>query len=481
MCLLLPLAIGTEVVSRIESNSGMIFQRHGDVVNKVGEWNIVTTFDTNILREKLRLLRKINLRVNSYFETANLSISEKSNYRNILSRDSNKIEEKLLNLAESSDVPSQHSIKKRALFCFGSSILKFIYGTPDADDAEDHNKKFREIIVNQHHQDELKKYNFKAVTDVYNFFNQTQNKTNEVINKVYKALHILKAHITFLEVQQSPLEATKAIHDLVILCQSLVTILYNEIDTLQNSILFAQEDILHPSVINIALSRSILSSIKLDSNRKWISDILSDAIHVILSHCTLETHHLPYQLLFVIKVPVIESTVYSLFLCFPFPTPLANDTYFYIQPFARYFLIDLAKSQYSYNLDNLDHCWVIINNLHHAAAQSSEFQLLHGRSDNCKFQTSAFRPSIWHQVASNQWLYTLHEEERQETSSTYSFLSWLFGGISFTTWILIGIGGYLLFRSYSMFKSLKSSTSPIDLKEFNSALRNELNNVNIAQ
>ncbi len=52
-----------------------------------------------------------------------------------------------------------------------------------------------------------------------------------------------------------------------------------------------------------------------------------------------------------------------------------------------------------------------INNLHRATAQACEFQLLFGQNYNCHYQTTALLPSIWHQVAPNQWLYIIHERD----------------------------------------------------------------------
>ena len=151
----------TEVMTPLNSKSGMIFQHAGDVFNKVDEWNIVTTFDTNILWSKLYLMKKIELQVENYLAALNnLSMQEKTNYRNIFSHDNEELEERLLNLEDSADSTPKRSRGKRALIRFGSSIMKFLCGTPDADDADDYNKKFSEIFKNQHKQEELKESNF---------------------------------------------------------------------------------------------------------------------------------------------------------------------------------------------------------------------------------------------------------------------------------------------------------------------------------
>lgn len=195
---------------------------------------------------------------------------------------------------------------------------------------------------------------------------------------------------------------------------SLVDLVCSDIDLLQTSVLFAKKN----GIINTNTLRSTLSSIKLDDNRKWISEISTDKIRSIFHHSKIETYHLTKQQLFIIKVPVVESTVYSLYNCFPLPTLLSNNTYYHIQPFAPYFLIETPKLQYGY-LHNLDCCSVLtdnhflcsINNLHRTGEDSCEVQLLSGRSTNCKFQVSAFLSEVWHQIATNQWLYIIHMKD----------------------------------------------------------------------
>lgn len=119
-----------------------------------------------------------------------------------------------------------------------------------------------------------------------------------------------------------------------------------------------------------------------------------------------------------VKVPIVESTIYSLDNSLPFPTLLTENIYYYIHPFTPYFFTDLTKTRYGY-LNNLDKCSRLaenhlqctIDNLHRASDQSCEFQLFLGKTEACRFETSAFLPTIWHQVAPNQWLYILHEKD----------------------------------------------------------------------
>ncbi|VDO31174.1 unnamed protein product [Brugia timori] len=410
----------------------MIFQHAGTVLNRIDTWNIVTTFNTKLIWQKIDSLKQLqsaierqwsnlptyshnSTKIEQHLKSMSENLKrETDNYKILMSQDINQLETNLQNLEDSTALFQKNSRTKRAVLRFGSKVLKFLYGTPDVDDAEDYNAKFEELYKNQHQQKELDEANIRVAKDIFNILNITASKTNNNFLHINQSLSTLNDNLQNLNTDVILLTYRTEITNLFHRFQSMITILYEDIDALQNAILFSRKNVIHPHIINEKSLKSTLASIKLDDNRKWISDISSNEIKLLINNCELETYSLPKQILFIIKVPVVESTIYSIYLCFPLPILLSNDTYFYIHPFSQYFIIDAAKSQYCY-LNDLYHCTTILSNhymcvldnLYRAAAQSCEFQLMDGQSSNCHFQVSAFSPSIWHQIAPNQWLYVI--------------------------------------------------------------------------
>ena len=229
---------------------------------------------------------------------------------------------------------------------------------------------------NKHKQKELNQANYLVAKDIFSILNVTASKTNHNFLRINSSLNAINDMLQNLSIDIIILNMRSELDNLFQCFQAQVTIWYQDIDSLQNAILFSRKNVLHPTVINTKGLKTTLASIKLDDTRKWISDILSDEIKLLINNCELETYSLPKQILFIIRVPVVESTIYSIYLCFPFPILLSNNTYFYINPFSQYFVIDTPKSQYAY-LSNLDQCHTVmpnhymctLTNLYHAASQ----------------------------------------------------------------------------------------------------------------
>lgn len=103
-----------------------------------------------------------------------------------------------------------------------------------------------------------------------------------------------------------------------------------------------------------------LKTIKLPANRKWINDIDTPNIQEILLHSTIETIHLPRQLVFIIHIAVVESNDYLIYHLFPLPHFLKNHSYSFIIPYLDYLLEDETTSYYTY-IKTLKNCEKISN------------------------------------------------------------------------------------------------------------------------
>jgi len=167
MIFLFSIIQATDIITPIHSNSGMIFQHYGTVLNKVDTWNIVTAFNTNLIWHKIDTLKKLQQKIEQQCSEISLhsihNETEKylkillpniqkdaANYKILMKQDIIQLEESLQTAEDSTGSYQKNYRTKRAIFRFGSKILKFLYGTPDVNDAEDYNSKFEELYQNQH-------------------------------------------------------------------------------------------------------------------------------------------------------------------------------------------------------------------------------------------------------------------------------------------------------------------------------------------
>ena len=173
-------AVGAnEFVSPIQSKSaGILFQPYGYVLNKVDDWSIVTTFNMNLLWNKIVSLRNLQYTITQCLDKSEFFNDNHLIYNTLMSQELDQLETTLRNLEDSTGTMKKRHRNKHAIIRFGFKVLKFLYGTPDADDYDDYNGKFDELYKNQHKQEELNKVNIRAEKDIINVLNATTFKTN---------------------------------------------------------------------------------------------------------------------------------------------------------------------------------------------------------------------------------------------------------------------------------------------------------------
>lgn len=285
------LSSATNIVTPIEKSSGMLFQPDGTVANKVDEWNILTSFDTNIIWHKIKQLCVLKHHLQhamQYHNYSGYSEQETKKLHIFLGEDILWLETRLRNLESSADNyrsrPKRSIRQKRAIWRGGSELLEFFYGTPSASDADYYSKKFNKLSTNQKIQEELNKKNFKIMNNLFDIVEKTRLQVDANLHAVNESLFLIEEEVRDIQENLASIRVHLGITNLLVQFNTFSEIICTEIDLLQNAVLFAKRDVLHPSVVN-SNHQEVLSSITLPPNRRWISDIHNAEINVILSHC----------------------------------------------------------------------------------------------------------------------------------------------------------------------------------------------------
>ncbi|XP_059051289.1 uncharacterized protein LOC131846088, partial [Achroia grisella] len=158
---------------------------------------------------------------------------------------------------------------------FGGEILKFFFGTLDADDA----RKY-DAAISTCQQDEtqilnLMKDNIHVVQSSINAFNSSIYKLNDNEEKLNHQINLMNSMFSNYSNYNNALENVFRLNSYINIIESSLLTLSNILDSILNSILFSKINILHPSVIS---PMNLLTELEKHSD---ICDIFNDSVHLL--------------------------------------------------------------------------------------------------------------------------------------------------------------------------------------------------------
>lgn len=404
-------------VTPLNNTSGMLFQDNGIVYNRIDEWKIITTFNTSLLWEKLDTLKSLRSSIEKTLEHAsqyNVSNAEIQSYRARLDLPISRATLRLQNLETSTELQNHMpgNRKRRAIFPLGGTFVKWLYGNPDEADAEFYNRKIEEFSTNQAKQQTLNKENYKIIGNLLTVMEKYAHSTNVNNARIFRSLDNLKIWTYKVVAHANIIMFRTDINTNLNLFDEYYKVLYDEIETLTNAILFGRNNVLQPNTFRIDFLLTTLKTITLSKDRMWLGNLAENSLPTLLQHVKVESYHLTRQILFVIRIPVLESTLYSLYRLFPLPVPIIQNLFHYIEPADNYLFTDTPKSRFGY-LNSLINCEVLhplkflcsLTSVYRATNSNCELQLLLRQSAPCVFQVTSVQPQLWHPLDNNRWLF----------------------------------------------------------------------------
>lgn len=216
---------------------------------------------------------------------------------------------------------TERSRYKRGLINAIGDVWKFISGSLNAEDGEFYSKCIEKLNKDEHELQNLIKNQISVTTSVIKNFNTTiQNlqldeKTfNDNLKKIETSILNISDGMAFFQAQLELLE----------LCERLLesyTFLENSINDILNAITFARLKIIHTSIIT---PRDLINSLNdisqvLTKDNLPITPTFSN-IAKYLEIIELHAFQKDSKIIFVLKIPLVESETYTLFEIFPLPT-----------------------------------------------------------------------------------------------------------------------------------------------------------------
>lgn len=327
----------------------------------------------------------------------------------------------LSHLTTHEPVEFKHRVK-RGLFDGVSYAFKWLFGVPDAEDAQHYTEAIESISQQNHEMQILMKQQIHIMSDAISDYNKTsqalylnEQKINEnfvKFNKFAKDVVMTINSLTFVQTRIDHLN----------LLSQLINELNEELDIIVSSILFSKQNILHPSVITPKQLYHELLKVRTNTNFELpINNDNIDNIHKYLEICQLSVMYADKNLIYAVKIPLVTKELYQLFNLVPLPIKSPNSTsvYSFINPTFPYLLLSTTRSFYA-ELRDLSTCklsppsdYIYSHTTTHLTKERPTYATdlkIHQSTNipkSCNTKTVKSDMEICHPLSPNQWLYVL--------------------------------------------------------------------------
>ncbi|XP_013196661.2 uncharacterized protein LOC106139710 [Amyelois transitella] len=350
----------SENIQPITHSSGLYFDPTSTVYFYDDFWNVVTHVEILPIEPYLLKIKDSITHVSNYCEKAqniglDINCQDVINPLQILVNSNQLKLDSLSHLVSETDSKNRH---KRAIEFIGE-IMKFFFGTLDADDARKYDEAINSCQQNEHEVFSLMKDNIHVVQSTIKNFNISIKQLNDNefrINKQLSKLEYIMQQNTKLTTNSINLSKINSL--LNIIEGSLISV-SDILDTTLNSILFAKANILHPYVLTPTNLYNELNSNKvIKRNLEFPVSLSLENIHYIIDLSKLASYYYNNKIIFVIRIPLINSIKFNLYKILPLPTPRDNynfKTYVLIHPSKLYLALTDDRLNYAM-FDNLSEC-----------------------------------------------------------------------------------------------------------------------------
>ncbi|KAL0832785.1 hypothetical protein ABMA28_000950 [Loxostege sticticalis] len=305
---------------------------------------------------------------------------------------------------------------------FGGEILKFFFGTLDADDARKYDAAISSCQKSEFQMYNLMKDNIHIVKSTINNFNSTIYKLNQNELKLNAQLNATNEILSQVTKTDNLLLYVSRINSLLNLIESSLLTISNLLDTTLNAILFSKLNILHPSVISPLNLYKELSQHSGHINKRldFPVDLTIHNIHSLIDVSKLNSYFYNNKIVFVLQVPLITTDKYVAYKNIPLPTPHNEShykTYALIQPSNAYIALSDDRIHYAM-LDNLDSCKII--SLDYSICEQPSIysciinpncesrlltEIITSLPSQCNAKLLFGDIDIWHKLKNNKWIF----------------------------------------------------------------------------
>lgn len=344
-------------ITKIEKG-GIYFEHLGKINHYDSEWTLISYLDISVIHRKIDVIDKtysktkeicFHKKISNYslcdtsFVVLNQIIPQLYNQENVLKELTGRIN-------------NVHRVKRSYIDGIGK-MFKLLFGTLDVEDAERYDDAITNLDSHQHDILSLLKSQTNVIKSTISNFNNTLTDLSKDEQNFYKNLDVLSNYTQQINTILFDVNLKQDIDEHLSLLILITTEVNNEIATIINAILFAKNNALHPMIIT---PEQYLEELKktvshLPTQTKYPLSLSISEVSELLSLTNLVSYYMNDKLVFLIKTPLITQTNYELYYIMPVPIRNYDNTFVFILPKEKYFMISSNKLHYTY-LEDLKHC-----------------------------------------------------------------------------------------------------------------------------
>jgi hypothetical protein len=391
-------------ITELNEKNGIYISKQGEAQLSIDKYSILTYFNTSHIRDQLK-------QINTLDEQITLISAEAT-------KNKERITELFQELENIEDIADTHKIRKRGLINAVGYVTKFLWGTPNADDDEYYRQNIEKLKGDDTMVQILLKRQIHLINNSVNdnFARNEKilfNNKKELLTQIEEIHHMIQEDANSITI----VDKRSKYNRLYKIQLASLGVVDDEITTLQEAILHAKNNILHPTVINLKTLMKTLESVKL-KDRRFPHQT---SIENIAKYSTIGTLHTEFQagiLLFLFQIPLVELDLYDLYELTPFPFAFSypSETYYVFLPKTPFILLSQAKTRYA-SLHDISQC--LFHNNQYICSQMShpiieppcEVQfLLRHQTTACNLSAIPSIEEIWHQVDQNTYIFTINQD-----------------------------------------------------------------------
>lgn len=316
--------------------------------------------------------------------------------------------------------------KRSAWFAGIGSIMKYLFGTLDENDAIVFDKAIDSVLNNEKKLSSLVKENILVTNSVINKFNETlltiqQNeyKLNEAFDKFSLILSNITNTMERFHLQNIIDNVFNSLE------MSIITLSF-QLEDIINAIMFSSINKLHPSVITPnQLHKELIDSFRhLPQDLELPTPLEIDMIHIIMDISKVSSYYSKGRLTFILQIPLVSTKEFNLYHNIPLPIPhsLSNpNTFSLIIPSAKYIAVTIDKSHY-FDLESLNNC-LIINYKYYVCNVANVYttdtkitcesellsKIIREIPSQCETKFIYGKVDIWKKLKDNKWIFVQTE------------------------------------------------------------------------
>lgn len=310
---------------------------------------------------------------------------------------------------------------KRGWFDGIGTVLKHIFGTMDNEDAQYYDKAINQVLKDDHQIYSLMKDQIQVTQSAIQNFNTTIKKLNQNEKIVSQNFKTLNSFIQNVNETISLVETRAKFNTHFNALNTMSTDLYDNLDVLINAILFAKQNVLHPSIITPKqVYQELTTNLNhLKQSKEFPLPLNLEDIHLLIDISTLDVFYINYKLVFILNIPLVSPHEYELYHVMPLPVvhPHGDNIYALVQPNRKY--IGMMTNKQSYvQFDDIQGC-KSLSKEHFICKEINEYSTISNPSCESQLLTKVIKtlPSdcnskllygnfeIWQKLTNNRWIY----------------------------------------------------------------------------